>query len=242
MAFVIGIYDVERFGRLLQRREAEHALAIGQEHAWSGVLHHDGFATGQVASRAVTHPCILKLHTRRFGATKFAARVLDVRLILFGGGRDLARVTNSPAALFQLLPFLQVSWIFHEQRQFKGLPRQPRQIGKLEERDPLRVLVLFRPVQDPIGRIPRGNRGERFATGIEAIRPMFQADGWPDVYPAQTAIGNLAAWSAHILASGEVQVMWRDLQLPTADPELEKAWIDSNQRGALEAPQQRRAE
>ena len=165
-----------------------------------------------------------------------------MRLILFGGGRDLARVTDSPAALFQLLPFLQVSWIFHEQRQFKRLPRQPRQIGKLEERDPLRVLVLFRPVLNPIGRIPAGNRGECFATGIEAIRPMFQADGRPDIYPAQTAIGNLAARSAHILASGEVQVMWGDLQLPTADPELEKPWIDIHQRGAPEAPQQRRAE
>src|SRR5207249_11904752 len=68
------------------------------------------------------------------------------------------------------------------------------------------------------------------------------ADGRPDIYPAQTAIGNLAARSAHILASGEVQVMWGHLQLPTADPELEKPWIDIHQRGAPEASQQRRAE
>src|SRR5207249_4626302 len=138
MHFVVGINNVERRGGLPQSCEAEHTLAIRQERARSGVLHHDRFAAGQVTHGPISHPCILKLHTRRFGTTKFAARVLDVCLILFGGGRDLARVTNSPAALFQLLPFLQVSWIFHEQRQFKGLPRQPRQIGKLEERDPLR--------------------------------------------------------------------------------------------------------
>src|SRR5256712_1032367 len=116
------------------------------------------------------------------------------------------------------------------------------QIRKLEKRDPLRVFVSFFAVHNPIGRIPAGNRGERFATGIEAIRPMFQADGRPDIYPAQTAIGNLAARSAHILASGEVQVMWGDLQLSTADPELEKPWIDIHQLAAPEAPQQCRAE
>ena len=122
------------------------------------------------------------------------------------------------------------------------MARQSGQIRKLEKPDPLRVFVSFFAVLNPIGRIPARNSGKCFATGIEAIRPMFQADGRPDIYPAQTAIGNLAAWSAHILASGEVQVMWGDLQLPTADPELEKPWIDIHQRGASEAPQQRRAE
>src|SRR5207302_3846464 len=100
MHFVVGINNVERRGGLLQSCEAEHTLAIRQERTLSGVLHHDRFAAGQVTHGPITHPCILKLHTRWFGATEFAARVLDVCLILLGGGGDLTRVTDPPTPRF----------------------------------------------------------------------------------------------------------------------------------------------
>src|SRR5207249_10192820 len=66
----------------------------------------------------------------------------------------------------------------------------------------------------------------------------FQADGWPDVNPVQTAIGNFAAGLADVLADGEIEIMWRHGQLSAADPELQQPGININHRRAPEVGQQ----
>src|SRR5207237_6283769 len=78
MPFVIGVDRRECIGGFGDRREAKHALAVGQERAWPGVLHDDRFAAGQITQRPIADPRVLKSHIGRPGAAELAARALNV--------------------------------------------------------------------------------------------------------------------------------------------------------------------
>src|SRR2546422_454277 len=104
MMLVVGVNGFERAGRLLGRRKSKHPLAIGKKRARPRVLHDHGFAAGQVADRAITHPGILKLSARSLGATELTARLLNVGLIHLRSGGHFARVPDTPTAAFQVFP------------------------------------------------------------------------------------------------------------------------------------------
>ena len=119
-----------------------------------------------------------------------------------------------------------------------GLSGQARQLGKLEEGDAFRVFISLLFVNNPIVRIPNGDRRERLGTWIKLVRPALQTNRRLDVIPIQTAIGDFAAGLADILANGEVEIVSRHSQLLPADPELQQPRIDIDQRGASKACQQ----
>src|SRR5205814_7555419 len=174
VVLVIGVDRVERPGRLLRRRETEHPLAIREELARTGALAPNRFAARQVARRTVAHPCILKLDAGTLDAAELAARPLDVGLVHLGGRGHLPRPTDPPTAPLHFLSLRQVSLALQKQGQLQRLRRESRQIRVFEKRDAFRVLILLGPIHDPIGRIPDGDRRERFASRVVPVGPIAQ--------------------------------------------------------------------
>src|SRR5438105_12374648 len=86
---VVAIDRVERRGGVVERGEAEHALAVRETGARTGVLHDDRLAARQVAQRPIAHPGVLELHARGLGAAEFAARALYVRAVGVGAARHV---------------------------------------------------------------------------------------------------------------------------------------------------------
>src|SRR5437667_7936267 len=91
---VITVDVLESLGCFRGCREPKHPFTIGKVGVLPCVLHHHGLAAGQVTERAVTNPAVCELHARTLGATEFAARLLNVRLVQLRRGRDFARVTD----------------------------------------------------------------------------------------------------------------------------------------------------
>src|SRR3989454_8602314 len=73
MSLVIAIDGVERGGGLLERREPEHALPMGEVGIRPRVLDHRGLPARQIAHRAVADPGALELDEDRLRAAPLAA-------------------------------------------------------------------------------------------------------------------------------------------------------------------------
>src|SRR5437867_12786594 len=102
MMLVTGVDLFEALRGLLQRAEAEYALAVGQVRAGARVLHDRGLPARQVAQRAVAHPGVLEGYARRLGRTELPSRALDVEAIVLCAARVLPRVAFAPHMACQL--------------------------------------------------------------------------------------------------------------------------------------------
>src|SRR3989441_5507436 len=96
MPLVIAIDGVERGGGLLERREPEHALPMGEVGTRPRVLDHRGLPAREIAHRAVAHPGVLELDEDGLRAAPLSPGALNVGLIPLRGARDVARVADAP--------------------------------------------------------------------------------------------------------------------------------------------------
>src|SRR5207247_8104564 len=96
MPAIVGVDGLKTVDRLLKRIETKHSSSVGEERAWPGVLHHHGFAAGEVADGAIADPAGLQFDVGRLRTTELAARMLDIGLIHLRRRRDFARVPDGP--------------------------------------------------------------------------------------------------------------------------------------------------
>jgi len=171
--------------------KAQETCRIRQESAGAGVLDNGRFAAGQIAESPIADPGGLQPDTGWLYAAKFAARLLNVSLIVPGSASDRPGIPHTPSALSQHLLLFGVADP-QTNSQLEWLRRAPRQVQERQKAVPLFIRIGLVPILNPL--VPPICYGsERRVWFGFGHGPRIQKDGRRNIMPAQTAVGKKCA-------------------------------------------------
>src|SRR5437868_12923421 len=140
-----------------------------------------------------------------------------------------------PAIFLEECAVVRINFALEVQRELQ-LARGARwKLGELQERIALVVLEDHAlPLGDVLASEPGRYRREASAVTVVGVRPEIQADDRSRVKPTNTAVGD-GSVRPHVLPGRHISVVRENHDLPAADPVLQQAGIDVDERAAPEA-------
>ena len=112
------------------------------------------------------------------------------------------------------------------------------QLDKAQPRDALVVVPEAVTFEDVLVAVPARDGRERRPIGGRTERPLIEEDRRPDVGPVDAAVRERRGRRADGLADREVLIVVRYVEEAAADPVLEQARVDVDERRAPEARQE----
>ena len=227
--------------RAWRRSAARRSPAVALD---TGRLDDAGTAARQVADRAVADPSRARLHVRRLGGAHLAARRLHV-------APELRRASPRPPPDRPDASRAAPAGRGPRSRRHAGWRRSrasiPARPGSGMQRQEARALVAVVGVAVEEGVVvvpPLRHRGVARARppAAPARGQDGEMHGRPHARPRHAVERDRRVGRAQVHADGEIRVVAADAQVPLAGPELERAGIDVEQRGAREARAQRRVQ